>query len=704
MSEKKYGGLDIFKFIASFLVIAVHTSPLLKINSELDFILTHIIARIAVPFFVMTTGYFVMKPFFKSEDGNKKKFAATLKKYIRLYFIAVCIYTPVNIYAGQFTELDLLSLMQMFLIDGTFYHLWYFPALIFGCGFIYLLKQKFSNSIVLIISIILYIVGLFGDSYYGVIESLPLIKNAYDIGFLVFAYTRNGLFYIPLFLVIGAMIKQVSLKRMKSLIIGFIMMMIFMIVEGLVLSHNNYPRHDSMYLCLVPCIIFLFLFLLNCRVKESIVFRQVAMFNYILHPLVIIFLRGILKIVGASYLIYDNLIFYIFVCVVTTFVSYGLTCFRMKPSHDKKYRAWIELDRHALKHNVDVIKTFLPSTCQIMAVVKANAYGHGADVICKELNAINIKLFAVATLNEGIELRKNRIKGDILILGYTSIRDIYLVRKYHLIQTVVDYEYAVQLNQQNNTLNVHLAIDTGMHRLGISADEFKLVEAVLKMPRLTVKGIFTHLCACDSFDEKSVDYTNKQIDKFYGCITYLREKNIPIPQLHLQSTYGIFNYPDIEANIARAGNALFGLLSKDEKDLLDRINLKPVLSLKARIAIIREIKKGEKVGYGMQYKAEHDMKIAVITIGYADGLSSKLANSGSVLVHGQKVPIIGRMCMDQTTIDVSEIEDIQINDVITIIGKEGVHEITAYDVARQTDKSTNEAMSQLGKRLDRIIV
>lgn len=375
-----------------------------------------------------------------------------------------------------------------------------------------------------------------------------------------------------------------------------------------------------------------------------------------------------------------------------------------KDNEDKKTRAWIELDFQALKDNISFLKDYLPPSCEIMAVLKANAYGHGAVLIGRALNSINVKTFAVATVQEGIELRKQGIIGEILLLGYTSISEINLVKKYQLTQTIVDTDYAQLLNSANKKIDTHLAIDTGMHRLGVDSNDLQAIEAIFKMRNINVKGIFTHLSAPDGHDEVSVDYTKIQIQSFYDCINYLKSRGIEIPKCHLQSTYGALNYKELNTDIARIGNAMYGILSKEDKSLLEKVRLKPVLSLKTRIATIRHINKGDKVGYNMQYIACRDMKIATITIGYADGLASSLANGGEVLVNNKKIPIIGRMCMDQTMIDLTDVDDIEPNNIVTVIGKSETQEITVYDVARITSKSTNELLSQLSRRINRIMI
>lgn len=368
-------------------------------------------------------------------------------------------------------------------------------------------------------------------------------------------------------------------------------------------------------------------------------------------------------------------------------------------------RAWIELDGAALRYNISSLAAELPEHCELMPAVKAEAYGHGAVLISKELNQIGIQAFCVAAVAEGVQLRKNKIKGEILVLGYTHPEDFHLLCQYHLTQTVVDYPYACLLNEYGKTISVHIGIDTGMHRLGEPWENMEQIYEIFEMENLRIEGMFTHLSADDTMSPEDQEFTNAQIHDFYQVVGKLKEQGYPCPKLHLQASYGIVNYPDTAEDYARVGIALYGVLSTREDTEACRIPLKPVLSLKVRVASVRNVHSGEAVGYGRQFIAEHEMKIATLAIGYADGLPRTLSNGvGEVLVKGYRVPIIGRICMDQTMIDVTGIPDVQAGDIAVIIGTSGEEEITACDIAEQTGTISNEILSRLGSRLERIWV
>lgn len=366
-------------------------------------------------------------------------------------------------------------------------------------------------------------------------------------------------------------------------------------------------------------------------------------------------------------------------------------------------RAWIELDGAALRYNVAALQAELPETCRLMPAVKAEAYGHGAVLISRELNQIGIQSFCVASAAEGVELRKHKIKGEILVLGYTHPEEFHLLQQYHLTQTVIDYSYACLLNGYGKKLSVHIGIDTGMHRLGERCENMEQIYEIFEMENLKVEGIFTHLSADDTMLPKDKAFTQAQIRSFYEVIENLKEQGYPCPKLHLQSSYGVVNYPEVAEDYSRVGIALYGVLSTKEDTEACRIPLMPVLSLKSRVTTVRSLYAGEAAGYGMQFVADHDMKIATLAIGYADGLPRALSNGvGQVLIRGYRVPVIGRVCMDQTIVDVSGIPEVNSGDVAVLIGTSGEEEITACDIAEQTGTITNEILSRLGSRLERM--
>lgn len=367
-------------------------------------------------------------------------------------------------------------------------------------------------------------------------------------------------------------------------------------------------------------------------------------------------------------------------------------------------RAWAEIDLSNLRHNLQQIEGILLQGCRIMAVVKADAYGHGAVRIASELQKMGVKAFAVATLQEGIQLRNNGIRGEILILGYTHPDCIPKLRRYRLTQTVVDSTHAEALNRYGQRVRVHIKIDTGMHRSGEYFGHMDKIVNMLQLPNLVVTGMYTHLCAADSGTSDDKDFTLWQIANFQGVAERLRAQGCCPAELHVQSSYGALNYPEIrDCTMARIGIALYGALSDEEDWVRMEVDLRPVLSVRAVVAIVKEILPGQTVGYGRQFKAVSPMRIATVTIGYADGVPRNLTG-GYVLIKGQEAPIIGRISMDQLTVDITGIPDVGHDDVATVIGQDGEERIPVEQVARQCGTISNEVLSRLGRRLDRVYV
>lgn len=752
-TQKNSGGLDLFRPAAALLVVAIHTSPLASFSDSADFFLTRILARIAVPFFFMVTGHFILSELFADKGCQKtagqKLFPARLKKYLLrlslLYGAAILLYLPLGIYAGHYEGLTFGKALRMLLFDGTFYHLWYFPACILGILLVRLFSRFWGLKGVTILSALLYFVGLLGDSYFGLTEKIPVLNTLYNGMFQLFSYTRNGLFLAPVFLVLGVWAGQrhfslpdtdfpatggsdlKSNSFTKASCLFLIIFFIAMTAEAFILRHFDLQRHDSMYLFLVPVMYFLYRCLLSVPVASRKSLRTTATWIYILHPAFIVVIRGAAKVLHLTGLLVDNsLIHYLTVSCLSVIAGFVMTYLISRLSKKIRFpgkthsictearneknntirpgteRAWIEINTDALEHNVRFLQSCLPDKCRLMPAVKADAYGHGAEIIAKTLNNLGIRDFCVACISEGIELRKAGIKGQILILGYTHPSQFPLLRRYGLTQTVVDYDYAGELQKSGVKCHVHIAIDTGMHRLGIRCEELEQIASIYEMKNLSVDGIFTHLSACDSPTPECRAFTESQIQAFYGAADALKSADYACNGLHMLSSYGILNYPEAPGDYARPGIALYGVLSTGNEQLAV---LQPVLSLKARVASVRTLQPGESAGYGLDFTARRETRLAVLAIGYADGLPRTLSSGkGSVLINGKKAPIVGRICMDQTLVDISKIPDVSQQDIAVIIGESGSQKITAEELAGQCDTITNEILSRLGARLNRITV
>lgn len=369
-----------------------------------------------------------------------------------------------------------------------------------------------------------------------------------------------------------------------------------------------------------------------------------------------------------------------------------------------KSRAWIELDMEHLRHNVRLFQSLLPAGCRLMPAVKANAYGHGAVFMGKVLQELGIRDFCVASLDEGIELRKNGIAGQILILGYTHPQDFDRLGKYELTQTVVDYAHAKAMENYGKELTVHVSIDTGMHRLGTESRQMEQILDIWNCRNLHITGVFSHLCTSDGVSPAERAFVRRQEQEFQKVLAELHRRGKKDFAAHLQGTYGILYGTDMNYDYARAGIGLYGVFSEPEKELEQRFPLKPVLSLKARIGCVRELCDGEGAGYGLAWRASGRRRLAVAAIGYGDGIPRELSNKGHALVCGKKVPIVGRICMDQLLLDVTKVPDVWAGEEAVFIGKSGEMEIKAEEMAYDAHTISNEILSRLGQRLERVLI
>lgn len=710
-----YTGIDEFRLAAALLVITIHTSPLASCSETGDFFLTRVIARVAVPFFLMASGFFLISQY--ARDAGR--LWAFLKKTAVLYGISIAVYLPLNLYNGYFSGKHFLpELIKDLVFDGTMYHLWYLPASMLGAGIAWYAVRRLGFKKALIVTLGLYAAGLLGDSYYGIAEKLPILSVFYQNLFEITDYTRNGIFFAPVFLVMGGMAAEEA-ARGESLSLricgaGLGVSFLLMSCEGLLLRELGIQRHDSMYLFLLPCMYFLFRLLLFRRGSRKERIRTWALLIYIIHPMMIVGVRLLAKLTGLESLLIQNSLVH-FLAVSALSVGCGILaaeccgalygkkkrggrCSAMR----EKDRAWIELDQDSLRHNVNEFRNAMRPGCELMAVMKAEAYGHGMYEAAVCVSRMGVNAFAVASVEEGIRLRRFGISGEILILGYTDPERAKELCRYDLTQTLIDYPYARLLNQQHKAVKVHVKVDTGMHRLGFGKGEADRIAHVFSMKYLKVCGIYTHLCAADSLEAEDVRFTKRQIGSFYGLLEKLRERGVAIPKVHIQSSYGFLNYPELPCDYVRAGIALYGVLSAPGDRTRLELDLRPVLSLKSKVVLIRKIQTGESVGYGRAFTAERDSRIAVLPLGYGDGLPRNLScGRAQAVIRGQRVPVIGRICMDQLIVDITDAHGIFVGDTATFIGWDGSMEATAPDLADQGGTITNELLSRLGGRLTR---
>ncbi|AGB42486.1 alanine racemase [Halobacteroides halobius DSM 5150] len=358
--------------------------------------------------------------------------------------------------------------------------------------------------------------------------------------------------------------------------------------------------------------------------------------------------------------------------------------------------SWVEVNLDAIQYNIQQVDKRLDSNTKIMAIVKANAYGHGAVEVAKEVLNGGVNYLGVATVNEGVKLRQANIKAPILILGTTFSQQVTDVVKYDLTPTVYTYQLAEQLSKKGQEVKIHLNLDTGMGRIGLRSDEtIEKIKKIAKLSNVKIEGIFTHFAKADT----DLDYTKKQLNEFKAVVNQLEKQGIKIPIKHTANSAAIVNYSASHYNLVRMGLVLYGLYPRPE--LADKIELKAALSWKARIAHLKEVPAGVSISYGGRYITSTTTKVATLPLGYHDGYSRKLSGVGDILYQGQRYPVIGRVCMDQLMVDMTGAQA-AIGDVVTLLGSAGEEEISANELADKIGTINYEVISRIGPRVPRV--
>lgn len=339
-------------------------------------------------------------------------------------------------------------------------------------------------------------------------------------------------------------------------------------------------------------------------------------------------------------------------------------------------RTWAEINLNHLEHNYRALRGMLPRGCRFLGVVKANAYGHGAVPVAKKLEELGAEYLAVACLDEAVELRRAEIKLPILILGPTPSEYAGELLKYDLTQAVPEYEYALALSEavllEKGVLKVHVKVDTGMSRLGFLCDEVHAEESVKQIVQtcslqgLKTEGVFTHFANADGDEE----YSMRQLTRFFDVLDKLEKQGVSFEIRHCAASAAVLNYPCAHLDMVRPGIALYGHYPDPSCRDLDGPGLMPVMTLKTRIASVRRLAKGTSISYGCTHTLMRDSTVAVLPVGYADGFERLLSNRTEVMIHGQRVPVLGRVCMDMCMVDVTDLSDVTVGDEVTVFGPE----------------------------------
>lgn len=374
----------------------------------------------------------------------------------------------------------------------------------------------------------------------------------------------------------------------------------------------------------------------------------------------------------------------------------------------KKYsRVYASVDLDAIASNIEQMKQNLNLQTQIMAVIKADGYGHGAVPIAQMLERIDyIWGFAVATLDEAVVLRNEGIKKPLLVLGCVFPEQYFEMLKNDIRMNVYTEEMARSISEiaerEGLTAHMHIKLDTGMARLGfdVSEDSIDTIAKIAKMKNVCMEGIFTHFAKADESDKS---FTENQIRNFMWMTERLEEKGIDFSYKHCANSAAIIDMPEVALDLVRAGISTYGFYPSNEVHT-ENVSLRPAMSLVSRVVFVKEIKKGTPVSYGGTFIAEEDMKIATIPVGYADGYPRSLSNIGSVIIHGQRAPIVGRVCMDQFMVDVTGIENVRFGDKVTLIGKDGEETICVEELSDLSGRFHYEFVCDIGKRVPRVYI
>lgn len=366
------------------------------------------------------------------------------------------------------------------------------------------------------------------------------------------------------------------------------------------------------------------------------------------------------------------------------------------------YRVYADIDLDAIYENVKNAKALLKKDTKMMAIVKADGYGHGAVEVARQIDEL-VDAYGVAILEEGIELRKAGFTKPILILGYTPKPLYPAMIRYDIATAVFTMEMAKEISDtavaMHKNANIHIKLDTGMSRIGfaITKESKEIIEQIAKLPGIEIKGCFSHFAR---MDEKDKTKANEQFAKFTKMVNALEKDGVDLGIRHISNSAGIMEAPEVQMDMVRNGICLYGLYPSEEVQK-ERLPLKPAMELKAYVSYVKTLEPGVEIGYGGTYTTTKKTRVATIPVGYADGYSRCLSGKGSVLIHGKKAPILGRVCMDQMMVDVSAIPEVKEGDQVTLIGSDGGQEITMEDLGDLSGRFNYELACDLGKRVPR---
>lgn len=366
-------------------------------------------------------------------------------------------------------------------------------------------------------------------------------------------------------------------------------------------------------------------------------------------------------------------------------------------------RVYAPVDLDAVVYNMESMRRNISPDCGMIGVVKTDGYGHGAVPVAKAM-APYVKGYAVATVDEALNLRRHSIEKPILVLGVTHKSRYGDLIRQDIRPAIFTMEQAEPLSelaeQAGKTVNIHLAVDTGMGRIGMVPDEdgARLAVRIASLPGICVEGMFTHFAKADEADKKAAEC---QLEKYLHFVELLKVRNLEIPVKHCSNSAGIIDLPGANLNMVRAGISIYGMYPSDEVDKT-AVSLRPVMGLKSFVTYVKTLEPGQPISYGGTFVTEVPTRVATIPVGYGDGYPRNLSGKGYVLIYGKKAPILGRVCMDQFMVDVTNIPGVDVDTEVTLIGKDGKEQILAEDLSALCGRFHYELVCDIGKRVPRV--
>lgn len=367
------------------------------------------------------------------------------------------------------------------------------------------------------------------------------------------------------------------------------------------------------------------------------------------------------------------------------------------------YRVHADVNLDSIYKNIEETRKIVGSDAKIMVIIKADGYGHGAIPIAKVLDPI-VDAYGIAIIEEGIELRESGITKPLLILGVTPAPLYSKLVEYEIMPAIFSYESAKLLaeeaKKQNKSAKIHIAIDTGMSRIGfpINQESINIIQKINKLDGIEINGCFTHFATADETDRT---FTMEQIKRYQSFVAELEEKGVHIPVKHVSNSAAIIGYPEAHLDMVRSGISTYGLYPSEEVDKA-KLALSPAMEIKSYVTYVKTLEPGVGISYGQTFVTERQTRVATVPVGYADGYPRALSNQGYVLIRGKKAAILGRVCMDQFMVDVTDIPLVVEGDIVTLVGKDGDASISVEELAAMSHSFNYEFVCDIGKRVPRV--